>query len=78
MKKLEKDIVDLKAHNLVLQKMLQYFNKFEKELQTLRELLHITNSKIVTKNERTQKEENKLGLSWAKLSCQLGFGRTVL
>ena len=44
MKKLEKDIVDLKAHNLVLQKMLQYFNKFEKELQTLRELLHITNS----------------------------------
>ena len=25
-----------------------------------------------------QKKKNKLGLSWAKLSCQLGFGCTVI
>ena len=27
---------------------------------------------------KTSFNENKLGLSWAKLSCQLGFGSTVI
>ena len=29
-------------------------------------------------NTNTNEEMNKLGLSWAKLSCQLGFGCTVI
>ena len=45
-KKLEKDIAELKSHNSVVQKMLQYFNLFEKELKTLKEMLHFANSNL--------------------------------
>ena len=57
-KKLEKDIAELKSHNSVLQKMLQYFNLFEKELKTLKEMMHNANSNIDAKNEKnTEKKE---------------------
>ena len=57
-KKLEKDIAELKSHNSVVQKMLQYFNLFEKELKTLKEMMHNANSNIDAKNEKnTEKKE---------------------
>ena len=34
--------------------------------------------KNITFLNAIHKGENKLGLSWAKLSCQLGFGCTVI
>ena len=34
--------------------------------------------KKLRKFEANNTHKNKLGLSWAKLSCQLGFGCTVI
>ena len=35
-------------------------------------------NKYVKNAMKHEKTKNKLGLSWAKLSCQLGFGCTVI
>ena len=63
--KYEENIVELKTANLEREKYLK--NKLEGKNSVVQYILHVL-----------RKSEDKLGLSWAKLSCQLGFGCTVI
>ena len=39
---------------------------------------YMKESNTLEDNATIKEQQNKLGLSWAKLSCQLGFGCTVI